>query len=139
MKRKLGHPNRGSFPPSPQLDEQFLRNYQVCLSPSYIHDNLLRSDINTEKYGIHVDAFTNENGFMRFRIFARFRNFSKQQLWIVFDDEHQGGEENGDPILGHYCICKSGARTIGAWAHVTAICCYQWFARHQTNQRYPQT
>jgi len=93
----------------------------------------------TGGYAIQVDALTNENGFMRVRIFSRFRNSLKHQLWISFDEEYQGGEETGDPILGHYCTCKSGARTIGACAHVTAIFWYLEFARHQVNQRYPPT
>ena len=77
------------FPLFSQLEEQFLRNYnfgsyQVYLPPSYIQDILLRADTNTEGYAIKVDALTNENGFMRVRIFSRFRNSLRHQLWIAF-------------------------------------------------------
>jgi len=134
------------FPLFPQLDEDFLRNYnfgtyQVFLSPSYVQDTLLRSDESIDRENnnvIQVDTSTEENGFIRIRIFSRYRNAQKHQLWIAYDEEYLGDdEENGHPLLGHYCTCKSGARTVGACAHVTAVCWYLGFARHQADPRYP--
>ena len=58
---------------------------------------------------------------------------------MAFDEGFHSGDESGNLILGHHGTCESGARTIGACAHVTAICWYLGFARHQTNQRYPSS
>jgi len=128
------------FPLFPQLDDDFLRNsnfgtYQVFLSPSYVQGTLLRADNSKDRENdnvIQVDTLTDENGFIRIIIFSRYRNAQKHQLWIEFDKEYlANGEENGHPLFGPYCTRKSGARTLGACAHVTAVCWYLGFARHQ--------
>ena len=59
-----------------------------------------------------------EPGLMRVRIYSRFTNATKHQLWVSYQpvNENQENEENNGEgfILGYYCTCKSGAQTVGA-------------------------
>lgn len=45
--------------------------------------------------------------------------------------------EDNDPILGYYCTCKAGARTLGCCAHVASVLWFLGWARHQQNIKYP--
>ncbi|XP_058806543.1 uncharacterized protein LOC131672967 [Phymastichus coffea] len=116
--------------------------YQVYLAPSYMQDSSLRAereDDEQEDMTFEIDANTNEPGFIRIRLFSRYRNATRYQLWIAFDEEHNGGEHGEqDPILGYYCTCKAGARTLGTCAHIASIIWYLSYARHhEGNVHYP--
>ena len=125
----------------PVLDLDYLRNltvetYQINLSSSYIQDKLIRD--NDEQF--QLDENINEPGFFRVRLYSRFRNATRHQLFIpyVVDDGNQNYEENGiDLIQGYYCTCQSGARTLSTCAHVASVLWYLGYARHQQNIRYP--
>lgn len=132
----------------PLLTLDFLRDltigvYQVNLSPSYVQDKLRREA--NEEFQLKVfrdpqnDAIP-RNGLLRVRIFSIFRNATKYQLWIAFKptDENEG-EDDDSPVLGHYCTCKSGARSLGTCAHVASVVWFLGFARHDPNVRYPST
>lgn len=77
-----------------------------------------------------------ELGFIRVRIFSRFRNATKHQLWISYQPTDEICEER-IPIRGHFCTCKSGARTLGTCAHITSVLWYLGYARLEENIRYP--
>lgn len=125
----------------PELDLDYLRNltvgtYQLKLSSSYIQDKLVRD--NDEQ--IQLDIHINEPGFLRVRVYSRFRNATKHQLFIAYrvdDVNTQNYDENDDVILDYYCTCKSGARTLGTCAHVASVLWYLGYARYQQNIRYP--
>lgn len=130
----------------PQLTLDDLRRltfgtYQVYLSPSYIQDLHLRADLieeNEVDNVLEIDERTDEPGFIRVRVFSRFRNALRYQLWISFDEEYVVGNRMNDfPILGYYCTCKAGARTLGTCAHLASVLWYLGFARHEDNVRYP--
>lgn len=103
--------------------------YQIELAPSYIQDKL---DIE-ETDVFQFDEHRRESGFIRIRLYSRFRNQVKYQMWIAY----QSDDNNDELILGYYCTCKTGARTLGCCAHVTSIIWYLGYARHQFNVKYP--
>lgn len=125
----------------PVLELNYLRDltvgtYQVKLSPSYIQDKLIRD--NDEQF--QFDQNINEPGFLRIRIYSRFRNATRHQTFIAYavhDDSDEDEEYVDDPIIGYYCTCQCGARTLGACAHVASVLWYLGYARHLQNIRYP--
>lgn len=126
--------NEDALPDFPRLTLAYLNDftvgtYQLSLAPSYIQDKLKREA--TEE--LQFDQFLQEPGLLRFRIYSRFRNATKHQLWINFV-----GNELTEPIRGYYCTCKVGARTLGACAHVVSVLWYLGFARFE-NVKYPWT
>lgn len=124
-----------------QLHELTFGTYQVYLSPSYIQDTLLRAeDEIAGQQHVEFDSNYNEPGFARFRISSRFRRAGQHQVWITFNEEYDPENphlEDNEPILGYYCICKSGSRTLGTCSHVAALIWYLAFARHQEVVKYP--
>lgn len=116
--------------------------YQIKLSSSYIQDKLQRD----EDEEFQLEMLRNENrlptpGFMRVRVYSRFRNSTKYQLWISYRPVDEGDEDAHDDddtfINGYYCTCKSGARTLGTCAHIAAILWFFGYARHEVNVSYP--
>ncbi|KYN12423.1 hypothetical protein ALC57_15406 [Trachymyrmex cornetzi] len=105
------------------LQDLTLGVYQLFLAPSYIQDSLLRQNNVFE-----VDLRAQEQGFARFRLFSRFRNAASHHQFISYNpnEENQLQEENS--ILGYYCTCKTGARTLGTCAHIASILWYLGFA-----------
>ncbi|XP_050508545.1 uncharacterized protein LOC126885834 [Diabrotica virgifera virgifera] len=103
--------------------------YQVKLAPSYIQDKLPRENIEHFTF----QALLEEQGLLRARVYSRFRQATKHQLWIAFQPLHL--ENDGDNILidGYYCTCKTGARTVGSCAHVASVLWYLGYARHDAN------
>ncbi|XP_029173786.1 uncharacterized protein LOC114942563 [Nylanderia fulva] len=135
----------------PVLTVEFLKNltvgvYQIKLAPSYVQDKLQRDE--EEEFQLEMLRDVNrlpQPGLMRIRVFSRFRNAMKYQLWISYqptnDDEVDDGMDNHErtPIQGYYCTCKSGARTLGTCAHIASVLWFMGYARHQVNIRYPST
>ena len=72
------------------------------------------------------------------RLYAKFRKTTKYQLWIAYisteESEIWVENEKENPVLGYYCMCKSGARTIGT---VTSILWFLEYAKYQADIRYP--
>nr|XP_012217696.1 PREDICTED: uncharacterized protein LOC105669368 [Linepithema humile] len=107
------------------LDLHFLRDltvgiYQIHLAPSYIHDKLQREE--SEEFQIEMLRDVQripQPGLIRVRVYSRFRNAAKYQLWISYrptnDHDMDDGMDvqDGPHIQGYYCTCKSGARTLG--------------------------
>lgn len=129
----------------PRLDLQYLHSltfgtYQVKLSPGYIQDSTLRQlrDLAAEdeyERVFEIDRNLNEPGFIRIKATSRFRNATIYYVWIAFNEEYDTNSEE-DPILGYYCTCKTGARTLGTCGHVTAIIWFLGFARYE-DVKYP--
>lgn len=125
----------------PIFDLNYLRDltfgtYQVNLSPSYVQDKVVRD--NDEEF--QLDENINEPGFLRVRLYSRFRNATRHQTFISYaahDGDNQDYQNEEDPILGYYCTCQSGSRTLGTCAHIASVLWYLGYARHQENIRYP--
>lgn len=127
--------------PLEYLYELTIGTYQVHLSPSYIQDSTLRVPIGDEDEEVdqlfEIDQRTDEPGFTRLRISSRYRNATQYNVWIAFNEEYNQDQHEDEPILGYYCTCRSGARTLGTCAHITAIIWYLGYARHEENVSYP--
>lgn len=139
----------------PILSLDYLRDltigvYQVELAPSYVQDKMRREE--SEEFQVELLRTadrTPEPGFLRVRLYSRFRNATRYQLWIAYkpsneedeeeNDEGENDEVEQDLIFGYYCTCLSGARTLGPCAHITSVCWFLGYARHQNNVKYPQT
>lgn len=129
------------IPEFPVFDLQFLHQltqgiYQIELSPSYISDYLDHEGRDI----FELDRNRVDRGLLRIRIYSRFRRATKHQLWIAFAinyNEEDRMDVADNPILGYYCTCKSGARTLGCCAHVASVLWYLGWARHQVHIKYP--
>ena len=78
---------------------------------------------------------------VRVRLY-RFRNRTKYQIFIQFNAaaiEHVPPNQEIVPILGHYCTCKSGAKTLGCCAHISSVLWYLGYARNEPHIKYPPT
>lgn len=127
------------FPSFPRITLDYLKDlifgsYQIRLAPSYIQDKLLRDDVDI----FQVDSSRTEEGFLRVRVYSRFRNSTKYQIFVKFTPWDPNLLPNDEPIKGYYCQCKTGARTLGTCAHVVAVIWYMGWARHQNNVKYPR-
>lgn len=70
-------------PDFPILDLEYLKDltvdiYQVRLAPSYIQDKVIRE--NDDEF--QLDNHINEPGFIRVRVYSRFRNATRHQTFI---------------------------------------------------------
>lgn len=84
-------------PDFPQFNSDYLRDltigiYHVNLSPSYIQDKKQR-DGDDE---LQIDALLNEDGLIRIRVYSRFRNMAKHQVFIGYRYAAQVREDNND-------------------------------------------
>lgn len=128
------------LPDFPILDINYLRDltigvYQVNLAPGYIQDKLLRDDDEE----LQFDTLRDEPNLVRFRIFSRFRNRIKHQVFISYVSTNDPEFENAEDVIpGYYCTCQSGTRTLGTCAHVASILWYLGYARHTQNVKYPE-
>lgn len=135
--------NQNHVPDFPRLDMDCLKDitigiYQINLSPSYIQDKLQREGTETFEFDERFD----EPRLIRVRLYSRFRNATKYQLFIAYrneDDLGEGTEEEEGAILGYYCTCKSGSRTLGSCAHIASVLWFLRHARHQPRISYPTT
>lgn len=130
----------------PVLTLDFLKEltvgvYQINLAPSYVHDKLTRDDGDELQIELLQDNDrVPEPGFLRIRVYSRFRNATKRQLWIAYrPTTEEDDNEAPNPILGYYCTCPSSARTIGTCVHVASVVWYLGYARHQPNVHYPSS
>ena len=121
-----------------------METYQLKLTPAYIQDNLQREQAKQ----FQMDKLLDEHGLIRVRMYSRFRNITKYQLWIAYIEEDFNWQENEDfadeepneSILGYWCTCKTGAGKLGSCAHIASILWYLGYARHQPQRiKYPTT
>lgn len=105
------------------LTDLTVGTYQIKLSPSYVQDKIVRD--NDDEF--QLDGNINVAGFLRVRINSRFRNATRHQLFISYVGQNADiadDENDREPIVGYYCTCQSGARTLGTCAHVASVL---WF------------
>uniref|UniRef100_A0A8D9EYP1 Uncharacterized protein n=1 Tax=Cacopsylla melanoneura TaxID=428564 RepID=A0A8D9EYP1_9HEMI len=94
----------------PVLDLEYLSDltvgtYQVNLASSYIQDKLIRD--NDEQF--QIDENLEEPGFLRIRVYSRFRNATKHQVFIAYiahdaenREDHDENVENSRILVGQY-------------------------------------
>ena len=106
----------------PKLSEQEMKDkitygpYQVKLAKSYTHEHLTAEG----KYVVEVHKQAPD--FLRVRIHSRFTNSKVHYTWIHWSSE---------AVLGWYCTCPVGMRTVGCCAHVAAVIWFLSIARHE--------
>lgn len=134
--RVLNHHHAPDFPifGIDYLKELTVGKFQIELAPSYIQDKTNREHTDVFEF----DEYLGEPGFLRMRIFSRYVNRTKHQLWISYTEPELIDEDNS-PIMGYYCTCKTGARTIGTCAHVTSVLWFLGYARHYQGIKFPST
>ncbi|KAH3779548.1 hypothetical protein DPMN_157481 [Dreissena polymorpha] len=96
----------------PSLDDNTLRlltlgTYQLKLTGSYIQE-YLGSDCNLQLY-------REMEGLIRVRLQSRHVSSRSYLIWIRYDSDH---------IIGWYCRCKCGSRTVGTCSHVASVLWY---------------
>lgn len=111
----------------PRLGDDYLRSltfgvYQLSQAPHYADQHLSDGDLD-----IRVNKASDE--YIRGKIQSRHTSSKKYFLWIKInhDDPH-------DPIVGWYCECKAGARTVGCCAHIATIIWYLGNGKHSQYQ-----
>lgn len=133
----------GQLEDFPVLTIEYLREltygvYQVNLASAYIQDTCQREDddeLQVEVLNVEGGHFRlPEAGFIRARIWSRFRNQTRYQIIVEYVPH---GDVGGEPVTGYYCTCRTGARTLGTCAHVTSLLWYLGYAIHADNVRYP--
>jgi len=124
----------------PEISEDELRlcisygSYQIKQAKSYVAehrkaDGIYRISVHRqspplllESCGIEAD----DPVLIRGKIQSRHRSNKQYCVYIMLDK----GKEGVESIIGHYCQCKNGARTVGCCAHIMSIIWYLGYARH---------
>lgn len=132
----------GQLDDFPLLTIDYLRQltygvYQVELAAAYIQDTCQREDDELQVEVLNVEGWRfrlPQAGFIRARIWSRFRNQTRYQIFVEYVPR---GNVADEPVTGYYCTCRTGARTLGTCAHVTSLLWYLGYAIHQHDVRYP--
>lgn len=85
--------------------------YQLNIGALYNQEH--EDSTNGYLYWIH-EEFT---GLLRIKLKSRFSNSKRHYVWIQFIPN----KNEPEGILGWYCLCKNGARTLGCCGHVAAV------------------
>ncbi len=86
--------------------------YQLSLAEEYVKKHLNEDD----EFLIQVNS--EFGGILRAKLNSRFRSGKKHELWIQYDNQLQ----DHHAIIGHFCTCWAGARTVGCCSHITCVC-----------------
>ena len=105
----MGLIKRNHLPYFQRLDFNYLMDlamviYQLKLAPAHIQDKIQRE----QAENFQIDELLDERGLIRVRMYSRFRNITKYQLWIEYikedfnrqENEDFADEEPNEPILG---------------------------------------
>lgn len=63
--------------------------YQIHLAPAYVQDIMQRDETRV----LQFDELTDEPGLLRARVYSRFKNAVKHQLWISYKDDGEYGRQ----------------------------------------------
>ena len=74
-------------------------------------------------------------------MYSRFTRANSYRVWIQYNEEYVSNAGNdivdlNEPILGYYCTCKAGAKTLGTCALVACLLWYLKYTRHTENIKY---
>lgn len=130
-----------TFPALSELDLKriALGTYQIKQAKSYYAEHISPDG----KYIIEVckdvqpflcaTISANEPSLIRGRIQSRHYSNTKYLLYILIDMALSGSSS----IIGYYCQCKNGQRTVGTCAHIMAVLWYLGFAKNNNNIKNP--
>lgn len=98
-----------------------LGTYQIKIANRYIEQHL---DV-TKKFEIFQNV--NQPNIIRAKIASRFSRTRKHQVWLEYINDCNPSKA----ILGYYCQCKVGARTVGCCSHIMSIVRYLGYDRYK--------
>lgn len=118
-----------------------LGSYQIKQSRSYYAEHVkidgkyrIQAYKHTESLQLTRYNITAESpSLLRARIQSRHSNQTKYYMYILLDQALNGKEG----ILGYYCQCKNGQRTVGCCSHVMTVIWYFAFAKYTDNLKHP--
>lgn len=110
--------------------------YQVQQARSYYGEHIKNGCYLIEVYKEpNIEHFNNENPeyispwLLRGRIQSRHVSSRTYYVYILIERELQGR----DAIVGHYCSCIVGKRTLGCCSHVMSVIWYLGYGKYQPN------
>lgn len=109
--------------------------YQLKQARSYYGEHVKENgDYNVEVYGDHnlglnlseYSITATRPWLLRAKIHSRFSG-KTYFVYVMIDNALEGRNQ----IIGHYCYCVAGSRTLGCCSHVMCVVWYMGWARHQ--------
>jgi len=97
-----------------ELEDLTLGDYQLKKGLRYVHQHLSTNG----SFDIYLYKHSDFEGHLiSAKIQSRYRSNVKHLLWIQYDPAIEGT----DSILGRYCRCPVGSRTVGMCSHLAAV------------------
>lgn len=116
--------------------------YQINQSKLYAYDHIRLNNNQFILYTFPEECSTFWEDFktqnrkpvlLMINIKSRFVSARKYRAFVLYDANKQGA----DTILGYYCSCKNGLRTVGCCSHTMTIIYYLGFAQYNGGVREP--
>ena len=105
--------------------------YQVNLAPSNNQKSYQKSktkEFHSKVMNQQHREITPVSGMIRVRVYSRFTNVAKHQLWIAYIPTDKNESDcNDDPIQKYYCTCK--IRFTNSWL-MSQVSSVPWFMRY---------
>lgn len=121
--------DQSSFPDFPRLtmeeiEEFTIGPYQPAMAKRYVEQHLEEH----QDFELHVHQ--EEPYLIRAKLHSRFSGSDKHNTWVEYNPNFTGIQG----IAGHYCTCKTGARTAGTCSHVTTVgfLCLEFYYLNQS-------
>ena len=131
--------NAYTLPDFPRLSERNLYHvalgrYQIRQAASYYSEHVKdngkyeiqvhseNEDLYFSQYGINVD----EPLLIRIQILSRHSKSNRYSAFLLVDKS----KKETASVIGHYCQCKTGARTVGCCAHIMSVIWFLGYSRY---------
>lgn len=98
-----------------------LGTYQIKIAEKYIYSHMKENNT----FGIFIHR--QNECIIRAKIQSRFSKSKTHDSWVKFEKNGSGYEA----VIGMYCTCKVGERTLGCCSHLTSIIRYLGHDRYQ--------
>lgn len=115
-----------SIADSPDLSEEQLKiiftgSYQLKQAVSYLAEMLDEEDT------MYLEYHRDHSSILNLEVQSRHSNANKNRCYIDYVPDSRDIEG----IRGHYCECKSGARTVGCCSHIATVLYFLSNARYR--------
>ena len=110
-------------------------SFQLKFGPSYINEFI-------KKNGVFrlcsSKALNCSSKVVSAQVHSRHSSMKKYRVYIQYQPQNSIKENNSaETIVGWYCECKNGSRTLGCCCHVGSILLYLSYGRHIAQQKNP--
>lgn len=118
--------------------------YQIHQSKLYAYDHIRLNNNHFILYTFPEECskfwenFKTENGkpvLLMINIKSRFVSARKYRAYVLYD----ANKQDVGSVLGYYCSCKNGLRTVGCCSHTMTIIYYLGWAQHNGGIKEPST